>query len=419
MNTLPSHEPAASASGGLFRRLCRVAGPVYRRLRDGVFLPLADGLIMLGFRLRLAVESRGWRTARCVIIDGGRIGPLAERADAALRIIARDEHSKTWFGLVGEICNPALGRIINAHLPLIVAPTVYRSLIRVRSRTGRYPGFVFERPFADYDVIFERAKSTLDLPTDLRNHAEEELLWRHGLPPDAWFVAFHARDEAYLQSVRSGRDWSYHSYRNSSIEDCRSLADLVGWGGGKSVRIGAAAHGALGADWGPSVIDYAASRNDPELDVYLLARCRFAVIGGGSGIGFVAQAFGRPVIWTNFIPVFPWPWCADDLFVPKLLRRREDGRLLTFAELQELGYFARTAGMGDAAFFRDRCLDVVDNDPEDIAGAAREMLARLNGEPPAPELAELQAEFRRRFKPGRPNGSNISADFLARHRDLL
>lgn len=404
----------------MFGRMRKAGANCYWWLRRRAIAPVVEAAIIYAFRIYLAIKAGSGRRARCVLINGDRIGPLAERADAALRFKARSGGTdEVWFGVVQEICNPPLGRIINQQLPLIVSPLVYWSMANSRSRSGKTAPFAFERPLAEYSDFYEESSSFLALPDADKKYAERKLHKRYGLNPDDWFVAFHARDEAYLNGSRNARDWAYHGYRNSRIEDCRDLADMVGNMGGKAVRIGATVESALSQDWGPNTIDYAAGEHDPTLDLYLLSQCRFAAVGGGSGIGFTAQAFGRPVIWTNFIPAYPWPWCADDLFVPKLLRRRITGKLLTFAELRDLGFFLPSAPLATTSFYEENGLEVVDNSPEEIAGAAREMMARLNGEAMAPELIELQQEFRRQFKPNRPNGGNISADFLARHRNLL
>jgi len=412
--------PPDNAAPRARSRLRVTLAMLYWWLRRTVVTPVFNEIVILLFRLRLLAKS-GWRgMPTCVVINGVRIGPLVERADGALRYKSRTgKDGETWYGVVQEICNPALGRIIEGRLPLIVAPTVYRSLVGRRSRTGANPSFVFERLFDQYPDLFEGTQATLELPSDFAERAREALFRRYGLASGTRFIAFHARDEGYLTQHQPGQNWGYHSYRNSLIDTYFMAIEKVVAADLTALRIGAKSSQKVPADWGPAVIDYANDGADQMLDVLISACAEFAMIGGGSGIGHVAQAFGRPVIWTNFIPANPWPWCADDLFVPKLLRRRTTGRLLTFAELKELGYFPPGAPLYTTAHFDDLGLDVVDNSPEDIAGAAEEMLARLRGEPPIPELAELQREFRQRYKPGRPNGGNISANFLTRHRDLL
>ncbi|GEM_PF-2509725 len=393
---------------------------LYWWLRRTVVTPVFNEIVILLFRLRLLAKS-GWRgMPTCVVIDGGRIGALAVWADGALRHKTRaGKDDETWYGIVQEICNPALGEVIGNRLPLIVAPTAYRSLVGRRSRTGRFPSFVFERRFNQHPDLFDGTQATLALPPGFAEQAREALFRRYSLASGTRFIAFHARDEGYLTQQQPGQNWGYHSYRNSLIDTYFMAIEKIAAEDLTAIRIGAKSSQTVPANWSATVIDYANDGADPMLDVLISACAEFAMIGGGSGIGHVAQAFGRPVIWTNFIPANPWPWCADDLFIPKLLRRRSTGSLLTFAELEELGYFPSDVPLYTTAHFDDLGLDIVDNSPEDIAGAAEEMLARLRGEPLAPELAELQREFRQRYKPGRPNGGNISANFLARHRDLL
>jgi len=81
-------------------------------------------------------------------------------------------------------------------------------------------------------------------------------------------------------------------------------------------------------------------------------------------------------VLTNWWPPGQPPWHPSDLFIPKLLRRIDDGRYLTVREmLAEPFSFCHSADYLRHA----QKVEVVDNDAEVIRAAVAEMLDRLDG----------------------------------------
>jgi putative glycosyltransferase (TIGR04372 family) len=81
-------------------------------------------------------------------------------------------------------------------------------------------------------------------------------------------------------------------------------------------------------------------------------------------------------VLTNWWPPAQRPWHPFDIFIPKMMRRMVDGRVLTLSEtLREpfsychsLNYLGKVESVG-----------VEDNDPEIIRAAVVEMFDRLEG----------------------------------------
>jgi putative glycosyltransferase (TIGR04372 family) len=163
------------------------------------------------------------------------------------------------------------------------------------------------------------------------------------------------------------------------------------------------------------VVDYAHSPLKSDwLDVFLAATCRFW-LGTNSGVFMLASSFGVPVALTNVAPATFRPWSSGDLFIPKLYRSLEDGRILSFAESLKPHLF--TSHDLDPAHIAP-----VDNDPVEIASLAREMLDRLEGRwTGCKRYDALQEQFlavQPSYYPVPPR-CRIGSDFLALHADLL
>lgn len=233
-----------------------------------------------------------------------------------------------------------------------------------------------------------------------------------GLPLDAWFVVLHVREPGYHAS------WHRHhpASRNADIATYASVIDFVLAQGGWVVRAGDPSMVPLTPRH--RVIDYAVSeKRSPELDVLLCAECSY-FIGTNSGLSLVPAAFGRRCVLTNWSPLAAPNWYPDDVFIPKLVRRRGEQRHLTFAEM-----FRSRAAWGQ--FLRDydsAGLVIEDNHPDDLLMAVQELHEQILGAAPLPN-AEDEARLRRFEEIVESHdgyvGSRMSYRFLAKYPELL
>lgn len=214
-----------------------------------------------------------------------------------------------------------------------------------------------------------------------------------GIADGAPFVCFSAREPGFLAAVLPSSDWDYHDYRDSTIEYYVPAMEELTKRGYWSVRMGAIVKRALQTD-NPRIIDYAARHRSEFLDLFLGARCTFFV-NDTNGLMAVPMIFRRPVVFVNFVPVGtgfePWSFENRGLFIPKKLRVRKDGRLLTLRETlgPEISRYTSSQQYERAG------LDVIENTPEEILAVTVEMAERLADRWQGhPEDDELQERFR-------------------------
>jgi putative glycosyltransferase (TIGR04372 family) len=232
-------------------------------------------------------------------------------------------------------------------------------------------------------------------------------LQRLGMPRGAWFVVLHVREAAYQPT------------RNANIATFGEAIQRITGRGGWVVRIGDRMMTPL--EPMAQVIDLAhASTRQDWMDVFLLGACRF-LVGTQSGPFQVPGTFGVPAIYTNWHPLPYRYWFGSDLMLPKRYWSRSRRRFLTYAEVAGSPI---CAAMLESDLKREG-VELVDNTPEEIEGAVRQMMSRLEGDPDVydPREASLQERFDALpFKlpyhiP--PGGASVARSFLREHADLL
>jgi putative glycosyltransferase (TIGR04372 family) len=239
-----------------------------------------------------------------------------------------------------------------------------------------------------------------------------ERLAQLGVPDNAWFACFHVREPGFW--------WKWNRFhastRDADVTSYTAAMEAVVARGGWVVRVGDTTMKKLPPM--PGVVDYAHSAHkSARMDVFLTGACRFFV-GVNSGLSFLPPTFGRPCVLTNFTPIsVPFPYAAD-IAVPKLMRRRSDGRLLGIEE-----WFA--AALADVQFQSKvpQDIEILDNDADMIRDAVVEMLDELDGRLDNAQIAQATG-LRQRFDQialghGSFLGSRLAGSFLERFRDLL
>ena len=125
-----------------------------------------------------------------------------------------------------------------------------------------------------------------------------------------------------------------------------------------------------------NMIDYALSKEKSDwMDVFLCAAARF-MIGTSSGLTTISYAFGMPVAMTNNLPTAATYLSSQDLFLPRLLKRLDEGDLLKFEELMALPY---SMGVIDGMYRNVFRVETIPNTAEEISDLVQEMLDKLDG----------------------------------------
>ena len=242
---------------------------------------------------------------------------------------------------------------------------------RLRSSTER-----LERARRKDELYLERRLVREPVVVQLQATAHEEAAAQaraHGIEPDAPLVCIHAREEGYKrgQEIHDTKPQLHRddTVRNVRIESYLPAVDELVRRGYTVVRLGdptmmPVAH--------PGVIDLATSpRRTNLLEIYCLLRSRL-LIASESGLVGVMYVTNTPSLLVNVTtPIASYPIRAPGLFLPKTVVDRRDGRRLIGADLLTLDYHAN---------FRDsRRFEYVDNSPEHILDATRELLDWVTG----------------------------------------
>ena len=195
----------------------------------------------------------------------------------------------------------------------------------------------------------------------------------HGIPPDGRLVCVHAREAGYkvgqeIQDTKPqlGRD---DRTRNARIESYFAAIDYLVERGYVVVRLGDPTMTPVRRD---GVVDLATSPSRTNLlEVYCLLRSAFIIAGESAYVNVVCLT-NTPILLVNATePISAYPVRAPGLFLPKGVVDRRDTRRLTSADLLTLEYQRQ---------LRDtRRYEYVDNSPQEILEATREMLEWLEG----------------------------------------
>ena len=254
-------------------------------------------------------------------------------------------------------------------------------------------------------------------------HAEENYgkaaLYKMGIPTDAQFVCFHARDSAYSNSKKM--DYSYHNYRDFNIYNMLPAAKELARRGYYVIRMGKIVATKLHSE-NPMIIDYATngSRND-FMDIYILAKCSF-FLTSDAGICTVAEHFRRPHAFVNFSVLGRAHTWNPQPFIFKKPWLIADKRFMTLQEIL-------VSGVGEFLFTKQYVrfgVELIENTPEEITALAVEVDERLKGLWQTSEEDEkLQHRFWKIFrKHANPKlhgiyRTRIGADFLRQNLEWL
>ena len=389
-------------------------------------------LLILGIPVVLVIRLiRPWFLVRWGRLYSERIGHFTINTELYLCELdagvnrPRQRHVD-FFSIGLPICNQQLAkmwkRVLRVRLDRILTP--------VKQANRLIPGgaihIISINSLGDRDV-----HNLIDhFPPHLRFTDKEEArgeagLRMMGISADSRFVCLIVRDSAYLDAY-SPRDWSYHNYRDSDIQNYVLAAEELAERGYFVIRMGAKVREKIKSSH-PRVIDYASNgmRSD-FMDVYLGAKCEFCISGvaGFDGVPFI---FRRPITWVNFVPFGFLPTSgAQFMGITKHHFSLQMGRELTLREI-----FSNGAGLDmRSSDYESKEIQLIENTPEEIRDVVIEMSERLKGTwQPQKDDEALQQRFWEIFptKLEMANGkplhgeirSHFGAAFLQNNEDWL
>ena len=223
---------------------------------------------------------------------------------------------------------------------------------------------------------YERRILREPVPVQLRPAAGEEAARQAracGIAPDARLVCIHAREGGYkrgdeIQDTKPEAGRNDHT-RNARIESYLHAVDYLVQRGYTVIRLGDPSMTPLRH---PGVVDLATSPARTNLlEVYCLLRSDCMVAGESAYVNLIYLT-NTPILLVNVTePISAYPIRAPGLFLHKTVVDKPTGRRLTSFDLLGLDYHRR---------LRDtRRYLYVDNSPEEILDATREMIEWLSG----------------------------------------
>lgn len=236
-----------------------------------------------------------------------------------------------------------------------------------------------------------------------------------GVPDDAWYVCLHVREGKGAKGDEP--------FRQANILDYMDAVKAVVSRGGWVFRMGDTSMIPLPKM--KNVIDYARSNFKSEwMDVFLCGSSKF-FIGTSSGLCTFAMTFGVPIVQTNYLPTNTLSFTSNDLFLPKLCRKKNSQNFISFQELM-----SSPVSAGGSQKYYDEFLNVetVDNTPDELRGIVVEMMDILENKKSYNEeeqsiqqkFLDMTAEYETLpGLKGSPINCRIGQDFLTKHQSLL
>jgi len=351
---------------------------------------------------------------------GNRIGHFAANLELYLCEKDHNLHPKRCFDIFFHpfnICNYQLKKMWERHPDLRINRFAWflHHGGKLLSDAKRYE---IETSDRDLNDVLIKSKIHARFTPDEELAAQKGLM-NIGICSGSTFIGLIARDSAYMKTWAPTRDWSYHDYRDSNIENYLLAAEELSKRDHFVIRMGAHVNEALKTN-NPKIIDYATKGYRTDLlDVYIAARCHFFV-SGNTGPDALPIIFRRPLVLVNLVPLqLVRGWLSDNLTIFKKHWLKEEKRFMTFREIID-------SGAGKWLYseeFEKHGIELIENTPEEIRDVVIEMDERLKGTWETTEQdEELQRQFWSLFKPNKANSvfrCRTGTAFLRENRELL
>lgn len=252
--------------------------------------------------------------------------------------------------------------------------------------------------------------------TEQEQKKGDNILKSIGLSDNDRFICFHNRDSSFLNKIYPARNWSYHDYRDSHIENYIPAVEELIRLGYVAIRVGHTTSKKLPVN-NRKIIDYPnTSYRSDFMDIYLLSKSSFSIFSE-TGLNAVDWIFRKPCLFVNWVllkSVFYW---QKGIFIPKKIYSQSKKRLLGFKEVID-----QISSHGDGRIFKQNGWIPIENTPEEIASACIEMDKRINGKwVTNDDDKRLQDQYWELYGPDMIRNIEfcISAQFLRENIELL
>jgi putative glycosyltransferase (TIGR04372 family) len=294
-------------------------------------------------------------------------------------------------------------RIFNEY-KLLVFPEIFAGLFRrTNVLLSKFPAMAKHVVVDnDQDVHHLMRKGKVHLVfTEEEEERGRKALKSFGIPENTPFLCILAREDAYDKTAHPEFYQSNSSTHNCDIVNFMDAAAEMARRGYYVFRMGSVVQKPIPKLDNPMIIDYPFTGKRSEfMDIYLWARCRFA-ISADSGPVSIPVFSKVPVVIVNKLPLATMFWWDHNiLYIPKKLFIKRINRHTTFPEqiFFEASWFEN--GARTPFQYHVSGLEMEECTPGEIFDVAVEMDDRLKGVHIAnPEDEKLQAQFWNLFPP--------------------
>ena len=240
-----------------------------------------------------------------------------------------------------------------------------------------------------------------------------------GIPSQGKFICYAVRSESYYLSQiargakllpRTVRNPDETLYLNVVSKICDEYFPVFRMGKDLDVTIDTAQY--------PKVIDYALRNRSDFLDVFLLANCKFLLLGN-TGLFWISSLFNKPTAHCDLYDIRHQVIVGDLMIFQKLWLKKER-RLATVSEMLGMGGFYSKESHQNILG-----VELVKNTEEEIFSLFNEMNSRVdNSWESSDDDEELQNRYGRLVmqysnKPTWRGGGRVGTQFLRDNQDLL
>lgn len=256
----------------------------------------------------------------------------------------------------------------------------------------------------DPEDIFAKTSTQLALTNE--EHIEGNLfLKKIGVSKGQKYICLVTRDSAYKKTISSLMGWSlkiwdHHNYRNSDIDDYKLAVNFLLDRGYFVIRMGNVVEKKLKIDH-KNFLDYASSDlKSSFLDFFLLGNSYFNLVSE-AGLKDISYVYNVPYVFVNCpFPKITINW-HKSVFIYKKFKSRKLNRYLTFTELDKKmslnNELNKNKKEGSYNYIHvhelDSDIEIINNTPEEIQMATKEILSRMEKNLWNDPLSDLEQKF--------------------------
>jgi len=233
-------------------------------------------------------------------------------------------------------------------------------------------GFFYYLEYKSNESEFLFAEQIVSL-SESQKCLGNEILLKMGITDNDKIVSIYTRDSRFLDNFDNQRDWSYHNYRDTNINNYLKAIKYLVEEGFTVVRIGSEYSKSLKFTNGKYIEYNLSDYKSSFMDLYLPYISRF-MIGNKSGPEGLALIFNTPLLVTDLTAFMELALGKNDLFIQKKIIDLK-GNIVPFKEVITNEKYYTPDGNKMKSLYG---LTYLENTPDEILDATIEMYNKLS-----------------------------------------